>query len=294
MPDSPSLARMETVPTARGWYADPEERFRYRFFDGTRWTAYAANDPQTVEWDQLDSAPPADVDPEPPVLKGLPIAFTGYFLGLGLGILSGVILRANGQPGGRIVTLIASQLGLWSGLVGACVVVSRRHGTGSLVRDFNWRFRKLDIGLGFAGAIAARLVSAAVVAPIPLPFRRPSTPDRSILDRVSETPLDWIVLLVIVVIGAPLIEELFFRGLLQPRIVELSGAARGLTITAVLFGAAHLTNWQGTLTFVYVIAIAGAGLVLGLMRYVSGRLGPPTWAHFFFNAQAMLATALLR
>src|SRR5205085_1098164 len=146
------------------------------------------------------------------------------------------------------VALILSQAGLWSGLVGACVVVSRRFGTGSLRADFAWRFRWVDVGLGFAGAIAGRLVATAVIAPIPLPFKKPTTPDRSIFDHVNHRPIDFLVLVLIVCVGAPLIEELFFRGMMQPRVVQLAGAARGVPITALLFGAAHLTNWQGPVT----------------------------------------------
>jgi membrane protease YdiL (CAAX protease family) len=44
---------------------------------------------------------------------------------------------------------------------------------------------------------------------------------------------------------------------------------------------------------IYAASIAGGGLVLGLLRHVTGRLGPSTWAHFFFNAQAVALTALL-
>jgi membrane protease YdiL (CAAX protease family) len=278
---------------ARGWYADPFQRHRYRYWDGERWTGYAAD--AEVMWDDVEpaNAAVAEVDVAP-VKPGVVTAFVGYGVGVGLAILVGVLFdRIDKHDHQRLLHVIVSQLGLWAGLIGACVVVSHRRGTGSLRRDFDWRFRKIDAGFGVAGAFAGRIVGALVVLPIPIPFRHPTAPEKDIFDRVTRGPLDWVVLVLIVCIGAPLIEELFFRGLMQPRLVQRFGTAPGLVVTALLFGAAHMINWQGRLTFIYAASIAGGGLVLGLMRHITGRLGPSTWAHFFFNAQAVALTALL-
>lgn len=276
-----------------GWYEDPFQRHRFRFWDGTRWSAYAADD--EVVWDEVDPAGSSVVDTDTaPALPGFSIVVAGYFVGLALAFGVGALLHRSDDPDGRILRLLATQFALWTGLVGACVIVSKRKGTGSLVRDFDWRFRKIDIGLGLAGAFAGRVAGAIAVIPIPLPFRDSNAPDRDILDRLADRPIDWIVMIAIVCIGAPLIEELFFRGVMQPRLVQTLGTVPGLALTALLFGAAHLTNWQGwQLTFVYAWSIAAGGVVLGLMRHTSGRLGPSTFAHFFFNAQAVALVALL-
>jgi membrane protease YdiL (CAAX protease family) len=154
--------------------------------------------------------------------------------------------------------VVVSQLGLWIGLFAACLLVSRRRGTGSVLRDFDFRFRWVDLGYGLAGAVAGRLVSAAFAC-----------------------------------IGAPLIEELFFRGLLQTRLVGRFGVVPGIAVASLLFGAAHMINWQGIDTFTYAWAIAGGGLVLGVIRHVTGRLGPAIVAHAIFNAIALLAIAFL-
>ena len=277
---------------AKGWYADPFQRYRYRFWDGERWTGYAAND--QVQWDDTEPDNAAIAETEiAPAKRGLVTAFLGYFLGLAGGFGMNRLLNNLDYPGGRTLALVLSQACLWTGLVGACVIVSRRRGTGSLRRDFDWRFRRIDVGLGIAGAIAGRIVGVLVIMPLPMPFGSPRAPERDVFDRSADGALGWLVLIAIVCIGAPIIEELFFRGLMQPRLVELFGAARGIVVTAILFGAAHLSNWQGSITLIYVTAIAGGGLVLCLMRHVTGRLGPSTWAHFWFNAQAVAVVALL-
>jgi membrane protease YdiL (CAAX protease family) len=54
-----------------------------------------------------------------------------------------------------------------------------------------------------------------------------------------------------------------------------------------------MINWQGIDTFAYAWAIAGGGLVLGIIRQVSGRLGPGIVAHSMFNAIALIVFALL-
>jgi membrane protease YdiL (CAAX protease family) len=97
----------------------------------------------------------------------------------------------------------------------------------------------------------------------------------------------------VVCVGAPIIEELFFRGLIQTRLVGRFGTVAGIGITSVLFGAAHLIGWAGPISLVYALSIAGAGVALGTMRHLTGRLGTSMMAHSFFNAQALLALALL-
>lgn len=249
-----------------------------------------------MQWDEVPGTAgtvPDNEPPPPPGLRGLGIAVGGYVIGVGLAFAIVAALSAGDYPGGKAIALLLSELGLWSGLVGACIVVSRRRGTGSLVRDFGWRMRRIDIGLGLAGSLAGRMVSGIVVSPVPAPFRHVHAPDRSVIDRVAHGPGSWAIIVIVVCVGAPLVEELFFRGLMQSRLVEVIGPVWGIVVTALLFGAAHLTAWQGSLTFVYALAIAGAGLVLGLMRHLTGRLGTSTWAHAFFNVQAVLASALL-
>ncbi|TML59840.1 MAG: CPBP family intramembrane metalloprotease [Actinobacteria bacterium] len=277
-------------PSDPGWHPDPFGRLRFRWWDGTRWTAYAANS-TAVQWDAAPVEPPV---PRETGLPGLGLALAGYVVGVALAFGVAAVLWATGHPGGRTVGLAATEIGLWAGLLGACFYVSRRRGTGSLARDFGWRVRPVDLGFGLAGSLAARAASGVVVSPIPTPFHHVRAPDRSVFARVAHGRAGWAVLVVVVCVGAPLVEELFFRGLLQTRLVDVAGPVGGIVITSVLFGAAHLLAWQGWLTLVYALAVAGGGLVLGTLRYYTRRLGTSTLAHAFFNAQAVIAVALLR
>src|SRR3954470_6617630 len=127
---------------APGWYADPSGRQKYRWWDGTLWTAYAGDD--DVRWDEA----PVEPEGEPEAgLPGLLAAAVGAVAGAVAGLVVALGLRAADYPGGEAFALATSELALWSGLVGACLYVSRRHGTGSLVRDFRWSFRWSDLGM---------------------------------------------------------------------------------------------------------------------------------------------------
>jgi membrane protease YdiL (CAAX protease family) len=131
------------------------------------------------------------------------------------------------------------------------------------------------------------------VLPIVAVWPKLKPPDQGIFGDEAPGVAGWIALVVVVCIGAPFIEELFFRGLVQTRLVGRLGAVPGIAITSALFGAAHLIGWVGPITIVFAVAITGAGLVFGLLRHLTGRLGPSIVAHCVLNAQALLVLALL-
>jgi membrane protease YdiL (CAAX protease family) len=280
---------LTSVPEGPGWQADPFDRERYRWWDGAVWTAYVTSGTD-VRW---DPAPIEEVRPREPGLPGVWLAVVAFGVGVGLTVAVQAAHAAADRPGGRAAELALSSVGLWSVLLGAVLFVSRRRGTGSLVADYAFRFRWSDIGIGFAGSLVGRVVSGIAVSPVPMPSRSLDEIDEPVFEDATNGPVEWIVLIVIVCVGAPLIEELFFRGLLQTRLAGRFGAVWGISVASLLFGAAHLIAWSGPFTLAYAWAVAGGGLVLGVMRHYTGRLGPPIVAHAFFNAEALLAIAVL-
>src|SRR5215510_8211309 len=112
-------------PPAAGWYADPFARFAHRYWDGAGWTAYARNG--EVQWDPEPLEPVTPVDPG---LRGLGIAAAGAVVSVVLALGFPVLFGADDDIAG----VLLSSLGLWTGLIGTCLIVSHRRGTGSLVR----------------------------------------------------------------------------------------------------------------------------------------------------------------
>jgi membrane protease YdiL (CAAX protease family) len=272
-----------------GWYSDPYARLPYRWWDGERWTAYAGRQAD-VQW---DPAPLEVREPVDPGLRGIGIAFLSYGLAVGLAAVVGLILVHADRPGGRATLLLATEVALWTGLIGGCIVVSRRRGTGSLRRDYAFRFRWIDLGFGLAGSIVGRMMAGVFVAPMPFPSRSLRDADRTVLGGSHHGAAAWTVLILVTCVGAPLVEELFFRVLVQTRLVGRFGPVVGIGVASVVFGAAHMIAWNGYMTVVLAWAVVGGGVVLGTLRYLTGRLGSGIVAHALFNAQAMIAVALL-
>lgn len=164
-----------------------------------------------------------------------------------------------------------------------------------------------SVGNGLVGAtgltIGVRdawwlLVGAAcqfiLVPAVNFPLQR-LFPDQFAPDKVSERAENlvdsatgvWVVALVlVVVVGAPLIEELVYRGMIQTGFVASWGTKAGIGATAALFAGIHF-SWP---EFPALFAFA---LVLGVGRHRAGRLGPAIMAHVGFNACGLLAVAAL-
>ena len=184
--------------------------------------------------------------------------------------------------------LLAIQFGLWTGLLGACLVAVRRHGTGRL-RDLGFRVKWVDLALGLGFGVAA-LVGVGQIARFLQAIG--IEPNReSMLEPFRRGPLTVVVIVFVAVVGAPLVEEMFFRGLVQSGLIARWGAAIGIIGQAVLFGLVHLgpADARGNLGVFLIIAPAGA--VFGLLRYGFKRLGPGMFAHAVYNA--IIATVAL-
>jgi membrane protease YdiL (CAAX protease family) len=88
----------------------------------------------------------------------------------------------------------------------------------------------------------------------------------------------------------PVVEELLFRGFLQPVFINAVGVFPGILATSVLFGAMHLTQnadlWQAGVT----ITVAGFGF--GVVRHISGSTRASSIVHVAYNVLPFLLTLL--
>lgn len=237
-------------------------------------TEAASVDPLAVE-----SARPRPTWGLGDVLLGFAVGLTGAQLALA------VVLGATGRTADEYDTLPLSlvalaQLGLWVGLLGAPWVATRLKGNG-LVADLGLRARWSDTWRGgVVGALLQILVLPLLYWPL-LELLGKSTSDlegpaRDLTDRVDGA-LGAILLILIVGVGAPIVEEIFYRGLFQRALLKRGlppGAAIG--ISSVVFGVSH-----GQLLQLPALIIFGA--VAGVLAHRSGRLGPAITAHVAFN-----------
>ncbi|MET3851284.1 type II CAAX endopeptidase family protein [Paenibacillus sp. OAE614] len=84
-------------------------------------------------------------------------------------------------------------------------------------------------------------------------------------------------------LGAAIVEELIFRGLLFQAIDQLGGKALALAVTSLFFGAAHLGNAGATLWSAFAIVLE-AGVLLGAAFLWRRNLWFTIGLHFAWNA----------
>jgi membrane protease YdiL (CAAX protease family) len=85
------------------------------------------------------------------------------------------------------------------------------------------------------------------------------------------------------VIGAPIVEEIMYRMLLQTALIQACrNAWTGIALTSVLFALSHLGGgavpWHATIPL-FVLSVG-----LGVLQVRTGRVGPCIVVHMVFNA----------
>ena len=104
---------------------------------------------------------------------------------------------------------------------------------------------------------------------------------------ILDSPPAVVAAFALVVILAPLSEELLFRGWVYTALRWRFGFASALWATALLFAIAH---WEST--HLYALAILPMGLVLGYVRERTGSAKATTLFHMIYNSSGLALTFL--
>lgn len=228
---------------------------------------------------------PTESLPKARATWGLGDAAVGWVLSLFVSNTVAVAAIAVTAGHARSLTvLLAGQFGLWLVLAGVPIYASIRKGTGSLGEDFGLRARPTDalfLVVGVACQLA--LVPAVYIALRPLigePDVSGAARDLAEVARGAH----YLLLSALVVLVAPIIEELFYRGLLLRAAVKRFGTPLGFALASSVFAASHfqVLQFPGLLAFAAILS----GLALWTRR-----LGPGIAAHVAFNAVTMAALA---
>jgi membrane protease YdiL (CAAX protease family) len=106
-------------------------------------------------------------------------------------------------------------------------------------------------------------------------------------EKMLDDPASRIVVALFGITLAPMVEELLFRGFLQPVLVGVIGVFPGILLTSVMFGLLHLAQnayiWQSGVLIMLV------GFVLGTIRHLSGSTRASTIVHIAYNSLPFLA-----
>ncbi|MGV3758388.1 MAG: CPBP family intramembrane glutamic endopeptidase [Actinomycetota bacterium] len=223
---------------------------------------------------------------------GLGDVLLGFSFGLlGAQVAIAAILAATDRTVDEVdelpLSLVAlSQVGLWLGLFGVPWVVTRLKGSG-LVGDLGLRFEGRDVWRGGSIGAALQIVALPLLywPLLELLDKVPSDlegPAREMTDR-ADGALGVLLLVLIVGVGAPVVEEVFYRGLFQRALLKRGlPPAAAIGINAVVFGLSHGQLLQ-------LPALVLFGVAAGILAHRSGRLGPAITAHVAFNMVTVVA-----
>lgn len=226
---------------------------------------------------------------EPPVRWGMGDAVIGILASLALSVAAvGIALGVSGDETTDEIPLWATALlniPLWLGLFGATLHATRRKGSGSLRQDFGLAMKPVDVPLGLVAGFLGQLLIVVVTLPIykllGVDTDEVGQTAEDLADRAVHAP-DVVVLVVMVVLIAPVVEELFHRGLVLRSLERRWGTPVAVVASSLLFAALHF-QWYD------LLPLSLAGLLFAVLRVRAGRLGPAIWAHLAFNLTAVIS-----
>jgi membrane protease YdiL (CAAX protease family) len=155
----------------------------------------------------------------------------------------------------------------------------------------------IDIPLGIAVGLASQFLLVPLLELPLLPFvphlyKQLGKPAQQLTSSVSGVEL--VILALFICIGSPIVEELFFRGLLLRSLLgrfaplgRTVGPLLSIAMTGIVFGLVHFEALQ-------FLGLAGFGAALSVLAWRTGRLGPGVVAHATFNLATVVALALSR
>ena len=271
---------------AAGWYPDPGREFNHRYWDGERWTDGVSRNGVLSE-----SPLPPDERATWPVRA----AVAGVMAVLASLVLAGIALGLGAAAGfdGEVAELALAELGFYGGLVFSCRLISGRWGSGRFAADFGLAFRRRDWLRGLGFSLVARLasvVAALVFVAWSEDFEGSNT---EVFEDYRSDVAMMVLLVVSALVVAPLVEELFFRGLLQRALEGVMPLAAAVAVQSLLFGLAHTSVDIGPGNVSVIAGTMAAGAVFGFLAVRYRRLGPGIAAHAWFNVVPVVFVLLV-
>jgi len=247
--------------------------------------------------------PPPQLTPVSPERSVIRWGLGDVLIGLGLwlmgGIVASIVLIATGDGSDTSLTelslgaLTISLVCGWPGFLGWPVVATYWKGQRSLRLDFGLDLRPVDLAWGLLGGVIALVLSTLGGILWMLISSDPSPSNTEFLPT-KPSVLTAFVIVFLVAICTPVVEELFFRGLFLRSLGRRWNLATAVIISSLVFGLFHAQgdSWGQAAFIVGVTATYGAVFALLVIR-ANGRLGPSIVAHICVNAVGVLGALYL-
>ena len=223
--------------------------------------------------------------------SGAPVTLVQVLAGyvaavLAASVTSGLAMVASGDED-SVWVLAISQLGFWAGLGAVVAVARRRSDEQPVISHLRGETRMREL----VGGVVVGVVTQLILLPaLYLPLRafidddELSAPAENLIDRVDGGGLVLMGLGVVIV--APIVEELYFRGLLLRTIERRWGIAVAVIGSSLFFGATHFQLLQ-------LPGLTLAGLVFAMAVVRTGRIGAAIAVHVGFNATTFALLTVL-
>lgn len=219
----------------------------------------------------------------------VPVAVATWLVAWVVGqVLTLVVLGVSGATAAddlTIVQLFIAVASTWVAYLVGMAVASRQVGTGSFTRDYTVVFRPVDVGGLGLGALAQLVLVPLVYLPLEQVWPDTFTDDRLTENakKLTERATGWQValLMLMVVLLAPVVEELVYRGLLQGAFGARFDRVLAWIVVAAWFTIIHFRSVEYPGLFAFA-------LVTGACLMVTGRLGMSIFCHIGFNAVGLL------
>lgn len=233
------------------------------------------------------------------------LGFAGMFvLSLAFGLVVAYIVSATADDNvalsesmSQLLTssgpgVVGGLLVLWTAWLFAVWMASRAT-EGGFKALVGWGIRwKVDVpvGLGIGvGAQGLTLLLGLLVSALS------QVPEENLGNTGMVTSVTGIWLPIVTLgatVGAPIVEELFFRGLVLPVIARRWGNLLGVIVSSVLFGVMHIQSTFASSVYT-VTMVTMVGMLLGYLKVKTGRIGATIAAHIALNSVGLAATYLL-
>ena len=248
-----------------------------RWWDGVSWTNNHG---------RLTRSDPATLPFRAGVLGIAFSATASVVAGVFASIVGHLARRSLSTPSGDFVAIVALLVAMIYGpMVWWARYCSRTWGSGSLRRDVGFECRPVDLGWGLLTAFGA-YVTLIIVAIFVAATRLPTTSNTR--DLVGERHTVVLVFAAVGVLVAPVVEELFFRGVLLRSFRSRWAPAAAIAAQAVVFGMYHISLTFGAGNVGLVLSIGALGAVFGVAAHQLRRLAPGMVAHAIVNTVAFI------
>jgi membrane protease YdiL (CAAX protease family) len=207
-------------------------------------------------------------DPDPPIVEKWP--FWGYGdLALLIGcffasfvvvalLLGGATLAFPAVKHNAVALALGFQVVLYGlAYLSLHFTIKSRYGH-PVLRSLGWKMPRQGLFIPALAGLALPFAVSVLISP----FHPPKID--SPFDKFTVSPELTVCFCIIAAILAPMMEELVFRGFLQPLLSRSLGAVAGILLTALLFGGLHAPEYSYAWQFVAAVTLAG--VAFGAMR----------------------------